>query len=64
MKSTDKQDAPFFKHNTLNGQEWLKSVQNCVKRTRIGYAQQALAQQLQQGGAEMDLLVSGVKKSQ
>jgi outer membrane protein len=33
------------------------------KRTRIRYAQQALAQQLQQqGGVEMDSLVSGVKK--
>jgi outer membrane protein len=32
------------------------------KRTKLGYAQQALAQQLQQqGGVEMDSLVSGVK---
>jgi hypothetical protein len=36
---------------------------NCKKRT-LGYAQQALAQQLQQqGGVEMDSLVSGVKNS-
>jgi outer membrane protein len=36
---------------------------NCKKREQeLGYAQQALAQQLQQqGGVEMDSLVSGVK---
>jgi outer membrane protein len=35
----------------------------CKKREQeLGYAQQALAQQLQQqGGVEMDSLVSGVK---
>jgi hypothetical protein len=33
-----------------------------LQETRLGYAQQALAQQLQQqGGVEMDSLVSGVK---
>jgi outer membrane protein len=36
---------------------------NCKREQELGYAQQALAQQLQQqGGVEMDSLVSGVKK--
>jgi outer membrane protein len=41
-----------------------KACRELQKETRIGYAQQALAQQLQQqAGVEMDSLVSGLKNS-
>jgi outer membrane protein len=39
-------------------------VLNYKREQELGYAQQALAQQLQQqGGVEMDSLVSGLKNS-
>jgi outer membrane protein len=61
-----KQDASNFSYkHKLNGQEWSqKAWCRIKKRTRIRYAQQALAQQLQQQMVlRMDSVVSGVKKS-
>jgi hypothetical protein len=47
-----------FRRHKANGAQNVEL--NCKKKRRIGYAQQALAQQLQQqGGVEMDSLVSG-----
>ena len=61
-----KQDAANFQSQAqANGQEWAqKRAAELQKREQqLGYAQQALAQQLQQeSGAEMDSLISGVKK--
>lgn len=61
-----KQDAANFqKQAQANGQEWAqKQGAELQKREQqLSYAQQSLAQQLQQeSGAEMDTLVSGVKK--
>ena len=61
-----KQDAANFQSQAqANGQEWAqKRGAELQKRVQqLGYAQQALAQQLQQAsGKEMDSLVSGVKK--
>jgi outer membrane protein len=61
-----KQDAANFQSQAqANGQEWAqKRAAELQKREQqLGYAQQALAQQLQQeSGAEMDTLVNGVKK--
>ncbi|WP_220761269.1 OmpH family outer membrane protein [Flavobacterium sp. UMI-01] len=61
-----KQDASSFQQQAqANGQEWAqKRAAELQKREQqLGYAQQALAQQLQQdSGVEMDSLVSGVKK--
>lgn len=61
-----KQDAANFqKQAQANGQEWAqKQGAELQKREQqLSYAQQALSQQLQQeSGAEMDTLVSGVKK--
>lgn len=61
-----KQDAANFQTQAqANGQEWAqKRAAELQKREQqLGYAQQALAQQLQQeSGAEMDSLISGVKK--
>jgi outer membrane protein len=57
----------IFKHkHKANGQEWAQKKREAElqKETRIGYAQQALAQQLQQqAGVEMDSLVSELKNS-
>jgi outer membrane protein len=61
-----KQDASNFQAQAqANGQEWAqkRGAELQKREQELGYAQQALAQQLQQeGGAEMDSLVSGVKK--
>lgn len=61
-----KQDATNFQNQAqANGQEWAqKRAAELQKREQqLGYAQQALAQQLQQeSGVEMDSLISGVKK--
>ncbi|WP_418264470.1 OmpH family outer membrane protein [Flavobacterium faecale] len=61
-----KQDASNFQSQAqANGQEWAqKRAAELQKREQqLGYAQQALSQQLQQeSGAEMDTLVMGVKK--
>lgn len=61
-----KQDATNFQSQAqANGQEWAqKRAAELQKREQqLGYAQQALAQQLQQeSGVEMDSLISGVKK--
>ncbi|MEO8254230.1 MAG: OmpH family outer membrane protein [Flavobacterium sp.] len=61
-----KQDAANFQSQAqANGQEWAqkKGAELQKREQQLGYAQQALAQQLQQeSGAEMDTLVSGVKK--
>ncbi|MFL9830083.1 OmpH family outer membrane protein [Flavobacterium sp. ST-87] len=61
-----KQDAANFQNQAqANGQEWAqKRAAELQKREQqLGYAQQALAQQLQQeSGAEMDTLISGIKK--
>jgi outer membrane protein len=57
-----KQDASNFQAQAqANGQSGRKNVElNCKREQELGYAQQALAQQLQQqGGVEMDSLVSG-----
>ncbi|WP_245891654.1 OmpH family outer membrane protein [Flavobacterium faecale] len=61
-----KQDAANFqKQAQANGQEWAqkKAAELQKREQQLGYAQQALSQQLQQAsGAEMDTLVTGVKK--
>lgn len=61
-----KQDAANFQSQAqANGQEWAqkRGAELQKREQQLGYAQQALAQQLQQAsGAEMDSLVSGVKK--
>jgi outer membrane protein len=44
--------------------KWAQKRSWIAREQELGYAQQALAQQLQQqGGVEMDSLVSGVKNS-
>jgi outer membrane protein len=61
-----KQEASNFQAQAqANGQEWAqkRGAELQKREQELGYAQQALAQQLQQqGGVEMDSLVSGVKK--
>ena len=61
-----KQDAANFQSQAqANGQEWAqkRGAELQKREQQLGYAQQALAQQLQQAsGKEMDSLVSGVKK--
>lgn len=61
-----KQDASNFQSQAqANGQEWAqkRGAELQKREQQLGYAQQALAQQLQQeSGAEMDTLVMGVKK--
>jgi outer membrane protein len=61
-----KQDAANFQSQAqANGQEWAqkRGAELQKREQQLGYAQQALAQQLQQqSGAEMDSLVTGVKK--
>jgi len=61
-----KQEASNFQAQAqANGQAWAqqKGAELQKKEQQLSYAQQALSQQLQQeGGAEMDSLVSGVKK--
>lgn len=61
-----KQDAANFQSQAqANGQEWAqkRGAELQKREQQLGYAQQALAQQLQQAsGAEMDSLVTGVKK--
>jgi len=61
-----KQDASSFQAQAqANGQAWAqqKGAELQKREQQLSYAQQALAQQLQQdSGTEMDTLVSGVKK--
>jgi outer membrane protein len=61
-----KQDAASFQSQAqANGQAWAqqRGAELQKREQQLGYAQQALAQQLQQeSGAEMDSLVTGVKK--
>jgi len=61
-----KQDAANFQNQAqANGQAWAqqRGAELQKREQQLGYAQQQLAQQLQQeSGAEMDSLVSGVKK--
>ncbi|MEN2398524.1 OmpH family outer membrane protein [Flavobacterium sp. MC2016-06] len=61
-----KQDAASFQTQAqANGQAWAqqKGAELQKREQQLGYAQQALSQQLQQeSGVEMDSLVSGVKK--
>lgn len=61
-----KQDAANFQSQAqANGQEWAqkRGAELQKREQQLGYAQQALAQQLQQeSGKEMDSLVTGVKK--
>lgn len=61
-----KQDAANFQSQAqANGQEWAqkRGAELQKREQQLGYAQQALAQQLQQeSGKEMDSLISGVKK--
>ncbi|KDN54147.1 OmpH family outer membrane protein [Flavobacterium seoulense] len=61
-----KQDAANFQSQAqANGQEWAqkRGAELQKREQQLGYAQQQLAQQLQQeSGKEMDSLVSGVKK--
>lgn len=61
-----KQEASNFQAQAqANGQAWAqqKGAELQKKEQQLSYAQQALSQQLQQeGGAEMDSLVTGVKK--
>lgn len=61
-----KQDAANFQSQAqANGQAWAqqRGAELQKREQQLGYAQQALAQQLQQeSGVEMDSLVSGVKK--
>jgi outer membrane protein len=61
-----KQDAASFQSQAqANGQAWAqqKGAELQKREQQLSYAQQALSQQLQQeSGAEMDSLVSGVKK--
>jgi outer membrane protein len=61
-----KQEASSFQAQAqANGQAWAqqKGAELQKREQQLSYAQQALSQQLQQeGGAEMDSLVTGVKK--
>ena len=61
-----KQEAGNFQAQAqANGQEWAqkKGAELQKREQQLAYAQQALAQQLQQeGGTEMDSLIVGVKK--
>ncbi len=61
-----KQEASNFQAQAqANGQAWAqqKGAELQKREQQLGYAQQALAQELQQeSGKEMDSLVSGVKK--
>jgi outer membrane protein len=61
-----KQEAAGFQAQAqANGQAWAqqKGAELQKREQQLGYAQQALAQELQQeSGKEMDSLVSGVKK--
>lgn len=61
-----KQEASNFQAQAqANGQEWAqkKGAELQKREQQLGYAQQALSQQLQQeGSVEMDSLVTGVKK--
>ncbi|MFV8328158.1 OmpH family outer membrane protein [Flavobacterium sp. ZS1P14] len=61
-----KQEAAGFQAQAqANGQAWAqqKGAELQKREQQLGYAQQALSQQLQQeSGKEMDSLVSGVKK--
>ncbi|UFH36263.1 OmpH family outer membrane protein [Flavobacterium acetivorans] len=61
-----KQDAANFQSQAqANGQAWAqqRGAELQKREQQLSYAQQALAQQLQQeSGVEMDSLVSGVKK--
>lgn len=61
-----KQDAANFQSQAqANGQAWAqqKGAELQKREQQLSYAQQALAQQLQQeSGVEMDSLVNGVKK--
>jgi outer membrane protein len=61
-----KQEAAGFQAQAqANGQAWAqqKGAELQKREQQLGYAQQALTQQLQQeSGKEMDSLVSGVKK--
>jgi outer membrane protein len=61
-----KQDAANFQSQAqANGQSWAqqRGAELQKREQQLGYAQQALSQQLQQeSGVEMDSLVSGVKK--
>src|SRR5690606_11838115 len=61
-----KQDAANFQSQAqANGQAWAqqRGAELQKREQQLGYAQQQLAQQLQQeSGVEMDSLVSGVKK--
>ena len=61
-----KQEAANFQSQAqANGQEWAqkKGAELQKREQQLGYAQQALSQELQvESGKEMDSLVSGVKK--
>ncbi|KAF2336486.1 OmpH family outer membrane protein [Flavobacterium daemonense] len=61
-----KQDAANFQSQAqANGQQWAqqRGAELQKREQQLGYAQQALSQQLQQeSSVEMDSLVSGVKK--
>ncbi|WP_428230764.1 OmpH family outer membrane protein [Flavobacterium sp.] len=61
-----KQDAASFQSQAqANGQAWAqqRGAELQKREQQLGYAQQALSQQLQhESGVEMDSLVSGVKK--
>jgi outer membrane protein len=61
-----KQEAASFQSQAqANGQAWAqqRGAELQKKEQQLGYAQQALSQELQQeSGKEMDSLVSGVKK--
>lgn len=61
-----RQDAANFQSQAqANGQQWAqqRGAELQKREQQLGYAQQQLAQQLQQeSGVEMDSLVSGVKK--
>lgn len=61
-----KQEASNFQAQAqANGQEWAqkKGAELQKREQQLGYAQQALSQQMQmESGKEMDSLVSGVKK--
>ncbi|MBA4276781.1 OmpH family outer membrane protein [Flavobacterium sp.] len=61
-----KQEASNFQAQAqANGQAWAqqKGAELQKREQQLSYAQQALSQQLQQeGGAEMDSLITGVKK--
>jgi len=60
------QEASNFQNQAqANGREWAqkKAAELQKREQELAYAQQALASKLQQeGGAEMDTLISGVKK--